>query len=148
MKARQIPINNHVAAVFKSLRKKNELKYEHVFCDGQGRRYYEIKRSFASACKRTGVLGFHFHVHDLRHTFASQLVMNGVSLKAVQELMGHADLKMTLRDAHLSQEHLQGGCGFGYFREWTHTYGHFFQKSDLPLNQKSGYASKRGGSGT
>ena len=48
-----------------------------------------------------------FHFHDLRHTFASHLVMNGVGLKAVQELLGHADMKMTMRYAHLSQEHLR-----------------------------------------
>jgi hypothetical protein len=33
--------------------------------------------------------------------------MNGVSLKAVQELLGHADIKMTMRYSHLSQAHLQ-----------------------------------------
>ena len=48
-----------------------------------------------------------FHFHDLRHTFASHLVMNGVGLKAVQELLGHADMKMTMRYAHLSHEHLR-----------------------------------------
>jgi site-specific recombinase XerD len=43
----------------------------------------------------------------IRYTFASRLVMKGASLKAVQELLGHADMKMTMRYAHLSHEHLR-----------------------------------------
>jgi integrase len=104
-KARQIPIHDRLAQVLKELRQRNQLKSEYVFCDGQGRRVYEVRKSFASACRRAGIKGFRFH--DLRHTFASHLVMKGISLKAVQELLGHSDLKMTMRYAHLSQDHLR-----------------------------------------
>ena len=46
--------------------------------------------------------------HDCRHHFASWFVMRGGSLQALKKLLGHADLKMTLRYAHLAPEHLRG----------------------------------------
>ena len=47
------------------------------------------------------------HFHDLRHHFASQFVMRGGSLPALQKILGHADLKMTLRYAHLAPHYLR-----------------------------------------
>ncbi len=44
--------------------------------------------------------------HVLRHTFASQLVMKGVSMRHVQKLLGHASITMTERYAHLAPESL------------------------------------------
>lgn len=46
-----------------------------------------------------------FHWHDLRHTFASRLVMAGVNLRAVQVALGHKSIAMTVRYSHLSPEY-------------------------------------------
>jgi site-specific recombinase XerD len=45
--------------------------------------------------------------HTLRHTFASWAVMRGVTVKELQELLGHATLAMTMRYTHLAPEHLR-----------------------------------------
>jgi integrase len=61
-----------------------------------------ITSTIASA-KRASIVDFRFH--DLRHTFASQLLLKGGTLKDVQEILGHKTMTMTLRYAHLTQEH-------------------------------------------
>lgn len=81
----------------------------YVVCNVQGEPYDEVKRSFHTAYRKAGIEDF--RCHDLRHTFASHLVMNGINLKTVQHLLGHKDIRMTLRYAHLSREHLQTAVG-------------------------------------
>lgn len=58
---------------------------------------------FRRILARAGVLNFTWH--DLRHTFASRLVMAGVEMRQVQEFMGHKSILTTMRYAHLAPEH-------------------------------------------
>jgi integrase len=63
----------------------------------------DIKSAWLPLVRAAKIEDFRFH--DTRHTFASRLVQAGVDLNTVRELLGHADLKMTLRYAHLAPEH-------------------------------------------
>ncbi|MBI5886165.1 MAG: site-specific integrase [Deltaproteobacteria bacterium] len=99
---REVPINTTLRRELGRIVRRLDCPY--VFADEQGKRYHNVKRSFASACRRAGLKDFRFH--DLRHTFASQLVMAGVDLTTVSRLLGHKSLTMTLRYSHLAPAHL------------------------------------------
>jgi len=99
---REIPINATLRETLSSFIRRLDMPY--VFYDStNGKRYGNIQRSFTTACRHAGIKDFHFH--DLRHTFASQLVMAGIDLTTVKELLGHKTLTMTLRYSHLAPAH-------------------------------------------
>ncbi len=98
---REIPVNEDLFQALLRVRKNLESSY--VFCKEDGVPYRDVKTGFKAALKRAKISNFRFH--DLRHTFASRLVMKGVDLKTVQELLGHKDVRMTLRYSHLSPDH-------------------------------------------
>lgn len=75
----------------------------YVFCDWSGKPIRYVRRSFLTACKRADIENF--SPHDLRHTCASWLVQSGVPLVNIKELMRHADIRTTMRYAHLAPEH-------------------------------------------
>ncbi len=64
-----------------------------------------LRREFEKARVRAGIEDLHWH--DLRHDFASQLVMKGESIYTVRDLLRHSDVRVTQRYAHLSPDHLK-----------------------------------------
>jgi integrase len=70
----------------------------YVFCSGKKQRYKAIDDLFANIVKRTGLPRFSFH--SLRHSAASDMLDMGVDIVTVKEILGHSDLKTTLRYAH------------------------------------------------
>ncbi len=99
--AREIPINETVRSLLAGLRTRIDVPW--VFHDEAGHKFKNTRKRFEAACKRMGLLDFHFH--DLRHFFTSWLVMAGVPLATVSQLLGYKSLAMTMRYAHLSPQH-------------------------------------------
>lgn len=99
-KSREIPLSDEALAALRTL--PSRFARELVFPGPGGRLLTknECKHPLWRACRKAELRRIGWHV--LRHTFASHLVMRGVALKAVQELLGHSTIEMSLRYAHLS----------------------------------------------
>lgn len=101
-KQRHIPLNDEALAVLKAWREQSH--HSIVFAGAAGAVRVDVKTAWQKLLKDAKITNFRWH--DMRHHFASRLVMAGVDLNTVRELLGHADLTMTLRYAHLAPEHL------------------------------------------
>ncbi len=108
----RVPISGEVVRLLREVRARQRAKgieSDYVFTNRSGKPYsYQNKsylKVFKSACERAGIKGLRFH--DLRHSYASYLVMAGVDLYTVQVLLRHKDFRMTRRYAHLSPEHIR-----------------------------------------
>jgi hypothetical protein len=73
--------------------------------DGRRRDYSGAKANFSRLCKKLGVEGV--TLHTWRHTFASHFVQQTGNVRALQEVLGHQDIRQTMIYAHTSTAHLQ-----------------------------------------
>src|SRR5712671_4167172 len=71
---------------------------------GAKRDRQRVDRSFETILELAGIKEFRFH--DLRHTFASWLMMNGGDLYELAKILGHSNIKMTERYAKLAKSHI------------------------------------------
>ncbi len=81
-----------------------------MFTRADGNSLKSIQKAHEGSLERSKI-GKHIRFHDLRHTFPSHLVMASVDLRTVNMLMGHKDIKMTMRYAHLAPDDLQAAVG-------------------------------------
>jgi integrase len=102
-KTRHIPMTPIALDTIQAWRNQCPANADRVFPSDTGERLDNVKRSWTNLLKSANIQNFRWH--DMRHDFASSLVMKGVPLNTVRELCGHADLNTTLRYAHLAPDH-------------------------------------------
>lgn len=109
---RIVPMTNEVRLLLLELFKRgNNPRFVLTEPNGEPIKYAHIYRRFKMAQKKAGILNI-IRFHDLRHTFASNFMMNNGNLFDLQKLLGHTKNDMTMRYAHLSPDHLQDSVKF------------------------------------
>jgi integrase len=101
-RTRHIPLNAEALDVLTAWRHQTT-GHDLVFPGKNGARLNNVKKAWAGVLREAQIANFRWH--DLRHDFASQLVMAGVALNTMRELLGHTNLNTTLRYAHLAPDH-------------------------------------------
>jgi len=102
-KKRMIPINDILNETLNVLPSRFKKGYVFPSPVRPKQPWRDFRGQFKKAVGQAEIRNLRFH--DLRHTFASHLVMNGVDVMTVKELLGHASLTMTLRYTHLAPDH-------------------------------------------
>ena len=100
---RHIPLNDEALGTLIAWRNQTDSKTLVFPNPTSGKRFDNIQTSWENLLNQANIQNFRFH--DIRHHFASKLVMAGVDLNTVRELLGHSEISMTLRYSHLAPEH-------------------------------------------
>ena len=100
---RILPITGHALALLKEHVNVRVTHTNLVFPGNNLKNPIDLRTPWETALKNAGIEDFRFH--DLRHSAASYLAMNGASLAEIAEVLGHKTLQMVKRYAHLSEAH-------------------------------------------
>lgn len=100
---RALPITGHALDLLKELSKVRRIDTTLLFAGNNPNKPAELRKPWITALRMAGIENFRFH--DLRHSAASELAMNGATLAEIAEILGHKTLAMVQRYAHLSEGH-------------------------------------------
>jgi integrase len=100
---RVLPLQGRALSLMTAHSKVRSLRSDYVFASDKKNQPTDMRTSWVTALARAGIEDFRFH--DLRHSAASYLAMNGASLAEIAEVLGHKTLAMVKRYAHLSEAH-------------------------------------------
>jgi len=104
--SRQVTIAGQALQLLNDLDKIRRLDTQLLFPGKSPKKPINIRAAWENAVKKTGITNLRFH--DLRHSCASYLAMNGASLAEIAEVLGHKTLAMVKRYAHISDTHTAG----------------------------------------
>ncbi len=100
---RLLPLHGYAYELISGLCKNRIFTSEYLFPSDRTDKPVDIKKSWETSIKKAGIENFRFH--DLRHSTASYLAMDGASMTDIAEVLGHKTLQMVKRYAHLSEAH-------------------------------------------
>lgn len=101
---RVVPLSGHALELLIGMRKIRQLHSDWVFpAPRNPKKIWDCRVAWDAAVIKAGIEDFRFH--DLRHSAASYLAMNGATLAELAEVLGHKTLQMVKRYAHLSEAH-------------------------------------------
>lgn len=100
---RAVPLCGHALDVFRQMRDQKPQTTGLVFVGRKLDNPINLSYHWKRALSQSGITDFRFH--DLRHTCASYLLMNGATIGEIAEVLGHKSLQMVKRYAHMSESH-------------------------------------------
>lgn len=104
---RGVPLTGKALALVKEhARIRRRLDTPLLFPGANPAKPVDLRAPWLAALKKASIQDFRFH--DLRHSAASYLAMNGASLNEIAAVLGHKTLAMVQRYAHLSESHKAG----------------------------------------